>query len=122
MRVIVTLTIDMGKETRIEGDAQIFDTHIMPWLGDIGMWLENWSYCEVLAKPHKNSKVFVPWGSCLMVETLEELKLEGEVHICSYCLKRLSLGRTPGGWIGCFICQRKIDQAIQEFLKKKFGG
>jgi len=75
MRVIVTLTIDTIKETRLEGEAPLFgngtgymrgfDSH----LRDIGFWLTDWRYCQTDARPHKKSKVFVPWASCLMVET-----------------------------------------------------
>ena len=44
-----------------------------------------------------------------------------EVHICSYCLKRLSLGKTIMGWLGCVVCQKAVDEAILAFLKAKFG-
>lgn len=44
------------------------------------------------------------------------------VHICSNCLKRLSLGRTKWGWLGCVVCQKEVDIAIMEFLKQRFGG
>ncbi|MBA7654347.1 hypothetical protein ES703_62224 [subsurface metagenome] len=69
MRVIATLAIDGTKEIRLEGDAQIFGSHLKPWLGDIGIWLENWRYAGH-SGPNNKSKVFVPWTSCLMVEEL----------------------------------------------------
>ncbi len=69
MRVIAVLTIDGVKETRIEGDAQIFDSHVKPWLGNIGMWLKNWRYAGHTG-PYREGEVFVPWSSCLMVETV----------------------------------------------------
>ena len=68
MRVIATLTIDGTKETRIEGDARVFDNHLHPWLGDIGFWLDNWRYAGHNGSNQK-SRVFVPWTSCLYVET-----------------------------------------------------
>ena len=69
MRVMATLTIDGEKETRLEGDAQIFDRHQKPWLGDIGMWLENWRYAGH-SGPNNKSRVFFPWGSALYIEEL----------------------------------------------------
>ena len=49
------------------------------------------------------------------------LGLEPWKHLCGYCLKRLSLGETEGGWLGCVVCQREVDEAIIKFLKEKFG-
>ena len=77
MKVIAHLTIDGIKETVIEGHTDVFDrlgsyegTHRR--LASIGLWLAQWKYCETNAKPHK-SKVFVPWTSLLMIETVEEI-------------------------------------------------
>jgi len=72
MRVIATLTIGVI-ETIIEGDTDIF-TQVSHerWLNSIGFWLSNWRYCQAHAKPHKKSRVFVPWTSCFMVEELTE--------------------------------------------------
>lgn len=75
MRVIVTL-LDMGKETKLEGDSPIFGNGdytrgVDTRLRDIGFWLENWSYCQPEARPHKKSRVFIPWSSCLFIETEE---------------------------------------------------
>ena len=77
MRVIVTLTIDGIKETRLEGETAVFDRGVKYERGydsrlkDIGFWLSDWRYAEVGANNHK-SRVFIPWTSCLLVETLEE--------------------------------------------------
>lgn len=70
MRIIATIRLDGAKETRIEGDAQIFDTRLKPWLGDVGMWLELWRYAGH-SGAYQKGKVFIPWTSCLMVETIE---------------------------------------------------
>lgn len=72
MRVVVTLTIDGTKETKIEGDAGVFDTYWTPKgeLEDrqVGFWLDNWRYADLGSPKHK-SRVFCPWTSVLMVET-----------------------------------------------------
>jgi hypothetical protein len=76
MRIIVTLTISGEKETRIEGDCPIFDGQVDYQKGydkrleNIGFWLSDWRYAGHGGPNHK-SRVFVPWGSCLMVETEE---------------------------------------------------
>ncbi|MBA7575107.1 hypothetical protein ES708_33844 [subsurface metagenome] len=75
MRVIVTLTIDGTKETRIEGEAQIYDAPDIEPLEPleargIGFWLDNWRYAGVGSPNHKG-QVFCPWTSVLMVETKE---------------------------------------------------
>ena len=76
MKVIVTL-LDMGKETRLEGETAVFDRGVKYERGydsrlkDIGFWLSAWRYAEVGANNRK-SRVFIPWTSCLLVETLEE--------------------------------------------------
>ena len=83
MRVIATL-VDMGRETMIEGDSPIFDG-VDYWKGydkrlvDIGFWMTEWKYVGHGGASHK-SKVFVPWTSCLMVQTLEEDRGEEERH------------------------------------------
>lgn len=43
-------------------------------------------------------------------------------RLCAYCLKRPSLGQTRVGWLGCIVCQREVDKAMQEFIEKKFRG
>ena len=42
-------------------------------------------------------------------------------HLCNYCRLRLSLGQTEEGWLGCVVCQPKVDKAVEVFLKEKFG-
>ena len=44
-----------------------------------------------------------------------------EIHLCNYCLIRLSLGLTQVGWLGCIECQTKVGRAVSEFLREKFG-
>ena len=70
MRVIVTL-IDMVKETRIEGDTEVFDKHLSyegghKRLAAVGFWLKDWRYAGYSGPSHK-SRVFCPWTSVLMV-------------------------------------------------------
>ena len=74
MKVIVVLTIDGTKETVLEGEADVFDSNFSPSdsLSSIGFWLSNWKCCQLGARPHKKSRVFVPWTSCLYAETKEE--------------------------------------------------
>lgn len=74
MRVVVTLTIDGSKETVLKGEAPVFDGNFSPSgnLSNIGFWLSNWRHCQISARPHKKSQVFIPWTSCLYVETKEE--------------------------------------------------
>jgi len=77
MRVIVTLTIDRTKETRLEGDSPIFGDGIDYKKGfdsrlrDLGFWLTDWRYAGH-SGPNNKSRVFVPWSSALMVETNDE--------------------------------------------------
>lgn len=83
MRVIVTF-VDTN-ETRIEGDAPIFDGVVDyhkgydKRLANIGFWMAEWRYAGHGGASHK-SKVFVPWTSCLMVQTLKEDRGEEERH------------------------------------------
>ena len=75
MKVMVTLTIDGTKETRIEGDTDVFDKRLSyecshKRLAAIGFWLSAWKYAGYSGPSHK-SRVFCPWTSCLMVEELE---------------------------------------------------
>ena len=78
MRVIVTL-IDMGKETKLEGDAPVFGNGIDYKKGfdsrlrDIGFWLTDWRYAWACMHdgPNHKSRVFCPWTSCLMIEELK---------------------------------------------------
>ncbi len=43
------------------------------------------------------------------------------MKLCKICLKRLSLGRTVWGWLGCIVCQREVDAGIRQFVIDKFG-
>ena len=76
MKVIAHLTIDGIKETVIEGDTDVFDrlgsyegTHRR--LASIGFWLSDWRFGESNSRKHTKSKVFIPWGSILYIETEE---------------------------------------------------
>ncbi|MBA7703100.1 hypothetical protein ES703_111882 [subsurface metagenome] len=75
MKVIVTLTIDGTKETRLEGDCPFFGDGIGYKKGvdrqlrDIGFWLFDWRYAGHSGPPQK-SRVFVPWTSALYIEEL----------------------------------------------------
>jgi len=71
MRVKVYLTLDGEKETRIEGDARIFDNRLKPWLGDIGFWLDNWKSAGY-GGPNNKGRVFIPWGSVLFIQELKD--------------------------------------------------
>lgn len=42
-------------------------------------------------------------------------------HLCDFCHKRLSLGNTPLGWLGCVVCQAEVDKFMLEFVRQKFG-
>jgi len=76
MRVRVTLMVTEKRETLLDGDAPIFgngkaygkgfDTR----LRDIGFWLESWRYAEHDG-PNSKSRVFIPWGSALMIQELK---------------------------------------------------
>jgi len=70
MKVIVHMTIDGTNEICLEGKAPIFDSHIVPWLGDIGFWLEEWKYAGKGGNNHK-LPAFIPWTSALFVGRLE---------------------------------------------------
>ena len=75
MKVIVTLTITGEKETRLEGDTDVFDK-VCSYEGShkrlaaIGFWLREWRYAGH-GDPSYKSLVFCPWTSCLMVEELK---------------------------------------------------
>ena len=78
MRVIATITIDGTKETGIEGNSRLFDPEVER-SGDkleqknIGFWLDKWQYLQSEGRgAYHKSRVFVPWGSCLYVETKEK--------------------------------------------------
>ena len=70
MKIIVHLTLDGKEEYRLEGNAPIFDSHIVPWLGDIGFWLDEWKYAGKGGYNHK-WPAFIPWGSALFMERLQ---------------------------------------------------
>ena len=71
MKVIATLAITGEKETRLEGVAQIFDSHIPGWLSEIGFWLENWRYAGNSGPNNKTGRVFIPWSSALYIQELK---------------------------------------------------
>ena len=73
MKVIVRLL--EGGETVLEGDALIFNRNIDYTqagrdgrLDSLGFWLIDWRYAGHPGASNK-SQVFIPWTSCLMVET-----------------------------------------------------
>ena len=76
MKVIVSLSINYTDEFRLIGDSPIFgdgidykngvDSH----LRDIGFWITGWRFAGSSGPNHK-SRVFIPWGSCLLVECPE---------------------------------------------------
>ena len=70
MRVIVTLTINGTKETRLEGDCPIFDGQGDNGLRDLGFWLTEWK-CAGHGGPNHKNKVFIPWTSVLYCEEVE---------------------------------------------------
>jgi hypothetical protein len=74
MRVIATVTIDGNRETRIEGDSPFMAGEPGDELErkGLGVWLNDWR--DETAKGrrgHRRSRVFVPWSSCLYIETRE---------------------------------------------------
>jgi len=70
MKVIATLTVDGIKETRLEGESHFMGGEQGDKLEEqgLGVWLCNWRYREPDARPHKKSRVFIPWSSVLYVE------------------------------------------------------
>ena len=78
MRVVAIITIDGNRETRIEGDSPFMAGEPGDELEQkgLGVWLNDWR--DTLAKgrrSHCKSRVFVPWSSCLYVETREVNRL-----------------------------------------------
>ena len=74
MRVVAILTIDGNKETRIEGDSPFMAGEPGDELErkGLGVWLNDWSDNPAKGKrSHHRSRVFVPWSSCLYIETRE---------------------------------------------------
>ena len=72
MRVIATITIDGKKETRIEGDSSFMNGELGDQLEQkgLGFWLDKWQYLAPEGKgTYHKGRVFVPWTSCLYVET-----------------------------------------------------
>jgi len=72
--VVAIITIDGNRETRIEGDSPFMAGEPGDELEQkgLGVWLNDWR--DTLAKgrrSHSKSRVFVPWSSCLYVETRE---------------------------------------------------
>ena len=43
------------------------------------------------------------------------------MKVCIYCLKLPSLGETIIGWLGCIVCQREVDNAMEQFVRERFG-
>jgi len=76
MRVRVTLVVTEKRETLLDGDAPIFGNGkdykkgVDARLRDIGFWLENWRYADH-SGPNNKSRVFIPWGSALMIQELK---------------------------------------------------
>jgi|GEM_PF-1529024 len=74
MRVIATLTIDGAKETRIEGESPFMSGERGDKLEQrgLGVWVCNWRYDWPEGKgTYHKSRVFIPWSSCLYMETKE---------------------------------------------------
>ena len=71
MRVIATIAIDGTKETRIEGDSPFMSGEPGDRLEQqgLGVWVYNWR-CDGRGRFHRG-KVFLPWTSCLYIETKE---------------------------------------------------
>ncbi len=72
---MVTLTITGDKETVLVGEAPIFGSPdykkgFGSGLKNLGFWLTDWHY-NSHGGPSNKSKVFIPWGSCLMVQELK---------------------------------------------------
>lgn len=72
MRIIATITIDGTKETRLEGESAFMAGEPGDQLEQkgLGFWLDKWQYQQSEGKgAYHKSRVFVPWTSCLYVET-----------------------------------------------------
>jgi hypothetical protein len=72
--VVAILTIDGNKETRIEGDSPFMAGEIGDDLEQkgLGVWLDDWRDNLVKgSRSYSKSRVFVPWSSCLYIETRE---------------------------------------------------
>ena len=79
MRVLAILTIDGIKETRIEGDSPFMAGEPGDELEQkgLGVWLNDWSDNPAkCTRSHHRSRVFVPWSSCLYIETREVNRVE----------------------------------------------
>ena len=76
MKVIATIQIG-DKETKLTGEAVIFDTHINHWLGDIGFWIKDWNYFGQ-GGLKQEGQAFVPWTSCLMVHDITGKEVRNE--------------------------------------------
>ena len=80
MRVIATLTIDGVMEMRIEGECP----YMSGGQGDrleiqgLGVWLSDWrdNLAQGRRRYHR-SRVFIPWSSCLYIETREAKGRQG---------------------------------------------
>jgi hypothetical protein len=79
VRVVAILTIDGNRETMIEGDNPFMAGEPGDELEQkgLGVWLSDWRYSPAKGRrSHRSSKVFVPWSSCLYIETREVNRLE----------------------------------------------
>ncbi|MDD5703529.1 MAG: hypothetical protein PHU23_15960 [Dehalococcoidales bacterium] len=87
MKIVVHLTLDGLQETVLEGDCGLFGSKIDQMtkgydksLRDIGFWLDDWRCYPSRGRGASNkSRVFIPWGSCLYVETMEETECPSTV-------------------------------------------
>jgi hypothetical protein len=72
--VVAIITIDGNRETRIEGDSPFMSGEPGDELErkGLGVWLHHWRDNPAKGRrSHSKSRVFVPWSSCLYVETRE---------------------------------------------------
>ena len=71
MRVVVVLTIDNNRETRIEGQCSFMGDAAGDHLeqSGLGIWLERWRYAGASGGNHKG-RVFCPWTSVLYIEEM----------------------------------------------------
>jgi hypothetical protein len=79
VRVVAIITIDGNRETMIEGDSPFMAGEPGDELErkGLGIWLNDWSDNPAKGKrSHHRSKVFVPWSSCLYIETREVNRVE----------------------------------------------
>ena len=73
MRITVELIGGAWDKLILEGDTDVFDKLLSyegghKRLSAIGFWLRSWHYAGYSGSNHK-SHVFIPWTSCLKIET-----------------------------------------------------